>query len=153
MGDHWRDAPEWGAIVRLDDLINERRDVSYAGLAARVDNVPDVATFQRMGSGRIPDFPKLASLRGVARAIRVSEWLAGVSLLESLGLEGQPDDRVMQLVGILPMGWVDLDQRRMGTWIAGGNALVAEQSAERLRKENEELKARITELETRRPRR
>ena len=65
-------------------------------------------------------------------------------------MEGQPDDRVMQMVGILPTGWVDLDQRRMSTWIAVGSTAVAEQQTERLRRENEELKARIAELETRR---
>ncbi len=167
MGDHWRDAPEWGAIVRLDDLINERREFlgglvregntarrglrySYADLAERAGNVPDTATFQRWGAGRVTDFPKLVSLRGAARAIEVSEWQVGISLLESLGLEGQPDDRVMQMVGILPTGWVDLDQRRMSTWIAVGSTAVAEQQTERLRRENEELKARIAELETRR---
>lgn len=151
--------------MRLDDLINERRDYlgsivvegagrrrgirySYADLAKRADNVPDVATFQRLGSGRIPDFPKLESLRGVARAIEVSEWQAGISLLESLGLE-PPDDRLMQMVGILPVGWVDLDQRRLGTWVATGATLVAEQG---LRKEVAELRAKVAKLEADRPR-
>jgi hypothetical protein len=108
--------------------------------------------------------PEVRTIIGACTALQfqVTPWAlyhaAGVSM-EPLGLTGRPTDVEVSALPMLPAGWPRMEAADFSWWVSGGRSVIAARAAQdqtdelaTLREENEQLRAEVERLSTRRPR-
>jgi hypothetical protein len=162
----WRVTP-----VHLFALINELRgkgqpdEISLRGLSTAHPDSPPAPNWIRWG--KVPDqmlttpwgtaasmdsYLSPPNIMGVAAVLRVPPSTVGRAVLESVGIPGMfADDALDAAVAKLPVGWWNTGEQHLRHLRRTAEVLIAdrehEAEAERLAGENDELRARVAELE------
>lgn len=89
--------------MTIQELIARKRgDRTLAQLSADAGGKPSAPRFQQLRAGGVELFPDPETVRGIARALRVTEWTVTESVLHSLGLAVGPSSG--RLERLLPPG-------------------------------------------------
>lgn len=114
--------------MNLAELIQTRRDGrSYAELSRSADGVPSPQRWQQLVALEPKTFPEQPAIRGIARALNVTERTVVLAAATSLGIEMNITDPLL-IMG-MPDGIRDLTTADCGVVWAVTAALIAARRA------------------------